>query len=77
MTQEIRCVAEHPRLQGRVCNAKLADVMDGSVAVVRAVELVAIGPGCALLACSRCGAGYVLCPRPAGPAPVAHERTAS
>ena len=64
MTQEIRCTAGHPRLPGRVCNGKLADVLDGTVAVLLVSELVAIGPGCALLACPRCGLNYVLAPRP-------------
>lgn len=71
MTQEIRCTATHPRLRGRSCNGKLADVVDGTVTVLVAQDLRAIGAGCALLACPRCGVVYVLAPRP-----VAGERVA-
>lgn len=67
MTHEIRCTADHPRLPGRVCNMKLAAVTHESVVVVRAQQLVAVGPGCAVIDCARCGARYVLCPRPVAP----------
>jgi hypothetical protein len=57
--EDIRCTAPHPAHTNRLCRAKLAVVVPGTVDVSRNGD---VGPGCIGLRCPRCGAPYVVCP---------------
>lgn len=56
---EIRCTSRHPERPSWVCDAKLADVIAGTVVVEPGVD---VQPGCSKVKCVRCGTEYVLCP---------------
>ena len=58
-TPELRCTAPHPKATGRICGARVCDILPGTVEITTHAEPA---PGCTVVACPRCGTTYRVCP---------------